>query len=288
MMLPDFLVARRRDSAKWDYGHAFLIAGSYGRVGCAILAAKAALRTGCGLLTAHVPHRCVDPFQAALPEAMLSIDPDPCQFTATPERIERCHAVAIGPGIGTEGDMHNTLALVFEHLEPKVPVILDADALTLLARHPKGLVPMLNEYTILTPHAREFDRLWGKPLRSDADRRKAAIELSARWNTTILLKGCNTFVASPDGRNDLISTGNAGMATAGSGDVLTGILLGLASQNAVYDSNLRYTTHEIALLGAQIHGKCGEIYAKMHPESTLIASDLIKNIPNSIQSLSEE
>lgn len=257
---------RNQETTKHDYGHGLLIAGAYGRMGCAILAARATLRSGCGLVSVHLPERCVDPMQTAFPEAMVSIDPSPTLFSAVPEHLEHYTAIAVGPGIGTNPTTAKALHNLLEnyHLQTThCPLVLDADALNLLAplRSP---LSTFHAPLILTPHAREYQRLFG-----DAD----PAEMAARHGCIIVKKAHRTRVYAPDGRVYENTTGNAGMATAGSGDVLTGILLGIISQhtNDLFESTC---------LGVRIHGEIGDRVAKKQSESSLIASDLVEELKN--------
>lgn len=254
---------RNPDTTKHDYGHALLIAGAYGRCGCAILAAKAALRSGCGLVSVHLPRLCVDPMQTAFPEAMVSLDASNETFSSPPTRLEHYNAIAAGPGIGTSrttaAAMHDLLAQ-----RPKdTPLVLDADALNILSAHKDWL--SLARGAAITPHAREYERLFG-----DADPATAAAE----YGLTIVKKAHRTHVYAPDGRLYVNDTGNAGMATAGSGDVLTGILLGMAAQQP--QSNMFNT----ACLAVRTHGQIGDIAIQKQSESSLTASDLVENLRN--------
>ena len=251
---------RNPETTKHDYGHALLIAGAYGKMGCAILAARAALRSGCGLVSVHLPERCVAPMQAAFPEAIVSIDPSPTLFTTVPEHLERYSAIAVGPGIGTHPDTAQALLHLLEVRPACVPLVLDADALNILS----PLTFHLSPSTILTPHAREYERLFG-----DAD----PAEMAARHGCIIVKKSHHTHVYAPDGRVYVNHTGNAGMATAGSGDVLTGILLGLIAQK---HNNL----FESTCLGVQIHGQIGDMAVKKQSESSLTASDMVEELKN--------
>lgn len=277
MILPDYLIQRQPDTAKWDYGHGLLVAGAYGRMGCALLVARAALRTGAGLITAHVPIRGVDILQTALPEAMVSVDANEHILTTLPANTSRYSAIAIGPGIGRHRDTQEALLHLLQNAPERQPLILDADALTILSERPDALDALRRCTAILTPHTREMARFGIEP--------ETFVE---RHGVTLILKGHTTAIYSPEGGKTLITTGNAGMATAGSGDVLTGILLGLATQNSVYPSHLPLNTHQLAQLAVQIHGIAGQIYAKKHPMCSLIAGDLIENLPDAIAMLSAE
>lgn len=231
-------------------------------MGCAILAAKAALRSGCGLVTVHLPERCVEPMQAAFPEAMVSIDHSPTLFTAVPTNLDHYTAIAAGPGLGTEEVIANGLHRVLAERPANMPLVLDADALNILAMHKEWLP--LTKGAIITPHAREYERLFG-----DADPSQMAKE----YGLIVVKKEHRTHVYNPDGQLLVNQTGNAGMATAGSGDVLTGILLGMLCVN-----HLHASVYEIACKAVEFHGKTGDMAVEKQSESSLIASDLIENL----------
>jgi NAD(P)H-hydrate epimerase len=266
---------RNQETTKHDYGHGLLIAGSYGKMGCAILAARAALRSGCGLISVHLPERCVDPMQTAFPEAMVSIDPSPTLFSTAPEHLDRYTAIAVGPGIGTAPATCQALHALLSNLSPSTShlspftthlspsLILDADALNILAKeipHSSFLI----QHSILTPHAREYHRLFG-----DAD----PAEMARLHNIIIVKKAHHTRVYSPDGQVYENRTGNAGMATAGSGDVLTGILLGMLCSN-----HLHTNVYDIVCRAVELHGKLGDLALANQSESSLIASDMVENL----------
>lgn len=253
---------RNQETTKHDYGHGLLIAGAYGRMGCAILAAKAALRSGCGLVTAHLPQRCVESMQAAFPEAMVSIDPSPTLFTSAPANLDHYTAMAAGPGLGTDKATAEALHMLLTTRPEEMPLVLDADALNVLAMHKEWLP--LAKGAIVTPHAREYERLFG-----EADPSAMAKE----YSLIIVKKSHRTHVYSPDGQLFVNQTGNAGMATAGSGDVLTGIILGMLCAN-----HLRASAYEIVCKAVENHGKTGDMAIEKQSESSLIASDLIENL----------
>ena len=253
---------RNQDTTKHDYGHGLLIAGAYGRMGCAILAARAALRSGCGLVSVHLPERCVEPMQTAFPEAMVSIDSHPTLFSIVPEHLERYSAIAVGPGIGTDSITRQALLQLLDACPPSTPLILDADALNLLAPLTTLNTKSLLKNCIITPHAGEYRRLFG-----EAD----AAEMARQHNIIIVRKAHHTRIYAPDGSVNENYTGNAGMATAGSGDVLTGILLGIISQktNNLYKSVCK---------AVEIHGKIGDICVQNQSQSSLIASDMVEKL----------
>ena len=259
-------------SDKRTYGHALLIAGSYCMEGAAVLAARACMRAGVGLLTVHTPSRCVEVMQVACPEALVEADPYPDCFTTVPANLSRYQAIAIGPGISTQplcyGALRNTITAL-KALPSPPPLLLDADALNIIAAHKADLLPLLPHGTAITPHAREYDRLFG-PFANDEERRQQQSLLASRHSLNILLKGHRTTVCSPDGQHYTNTTGNAGMATAGSGDVLTGIVLALMAQGI--------TPYRALCTGACIHGKSGDIAVEKQSESSLIASDIVENL----------
>ena len=269
-----FFNHRDPDTHKGDYGHALLIAGGYGKAGAAVLAASATLRAGAGLLTVHLPRFCVDVMQTALPEAMVSVDECDDHWTHLfgSEELSRYDAIAVGPGLGTRS--HEALRTLIENSHDK-PLIMDADALNMMSQQPalKSLLAQHSAAVVLTPHAKEYERMFG----SDATHgerweRLRQIAQENRW--TIVYKGHQTKIATEDGAIYTNTTGNAGMATAGCGDVLTGILLGIMSQN----KERQYTTAECVREGVRIHGKSADEAVKKQSQCSLIASDIVKNL----------
>lgn len=251
---------------KGTFGHALLIAGSGKMPGAAVLAANAALRAGAGKLTVHLPASIAGNLPFALPEAMVNPDKNEEYFTAINlENYPDVNALAIGPGLGQNQQTKAALSSLLDEIQ--IPVILDADALNILADN-KTWLAYLPSGTILTPHPKEFERLAGKAT-DDFDRWKKAVEFAVRYSVTLILKGHNTLIAMPDGNYFFNTTGNPGMATAGSGDVLTGILLGLLTRG--------YQPEEAAILGTYLHGAAGDL-AITDDESmeSLIASDIYK------------
>ncbi|MDR1601569.1 MAG: NAD(P)H-hydrate dehydratase [Tannerella sp.] len=254
---------RRTFSHKGSFGHALLIAGGRGKMGAAVLAAGACMRSGVGRLTVHLPQRGETVLQTAVPEAMLSLDENVDFVSSLPE-IENHEAIGIGPGIG----VHDISAGVLETLLKTAtkPLVLDADALNILAAD-KNRIQLLPPRTILTPHPREFDRLFGESA-DDYERLHKAMNMAAKHALYIVLKGAYTAVCTPEENAFFNSTGNAGMATAGSGDVLTGLILGLLAQG--------YTPETAAVAGVYLHGLAGDIAKANHSEESLIAGDLIR------------
>lgn len=259
------LIHRTRFSHKGTFGHALLMSGSYGKMGAAVLSSMACLRTGVGLLTTHIVSKGYDIIQTAVPEAIVSIDPCADYLSVTPD-LSQFDAIGIGPGIGT----NDYTGLMFHQLLKtiKVPLIIDADALNLLSLHPEWIND-LPENTILTPHPGEFDRLTGKSL-SGYERFQKQKQFATDHRVIVILKGAYTSIVSPEGVCWFNSTGNPGMATAGSGDVLTGIVLSLLARN--------YKPMDAALAAVYLHGLSGDLARETIGEEALIASDIINHL----------
>ena len=254
-------------------GHGLLVAGSYGMAGAAVLAARACLRSGAGKLTVHTPRRNVNILQQSVPEAVLHIDHEETTFSeAMP--TEGFQALAIGPGLGTSEQ--TAIAMVAQIRRAQCPVVADADALNIFATKHAWL-QQLPKGIILTPHPKELERLEGQCTDS-YERLSKARMLAERLQGYVILKGHHTAVCMPDGHIVFNSTGNAGMATAGSGDVLTGILLGLLARG--------YQQSEACILAVYLHGLAGDLAAKKLGEESLMASDIISYLPKAFLSLS--
>ena len=250
---------------KYDNGTLLLIAGSYGMMGAAILAARGAQRIGAGLVTVHAPASANTIMQTSCPEALFEADEsDICTTIINSKR--RFSVVALGPGMGTSDE---TIDAVDHFLKNyRKPCLLDADALNCIAARPM-LLRSIPKGSIITPHTGEFDRLFGKSV-TDEERLKRAINQSKMYNITIVLKGHYTMMIRPDGKVYINSSGNPGMATAGSGDVLTGMIAGLISQG--------YSPDNSVWMGVYIHGRAGDLAAQKLGQNSLIASDIINNI----------
>jgi len=263
---------RNIDASKADFGSAIIFAGSYGMMGAAVLAGKGALRSGAGKVTVNSPRCGFNILQTAIPEAMFKDDRDDLILTEiAPEG--KYSAVAVGPGIGTRD---RTLRALEEFLAAaQSPVILDADALNCIAARPSLLnsIPVLS---ILTPHAGEFDRLFGVQNSMDARLRKA-IDVARYYNIFIILKGHNTAVVRPDGKIYFNSSGTPALATPGSGDVLTGVLCGFMAQD--------YSPEYSAILATYIHGMAGEMAAETHGTYGVTAGDVADNIGRAINTI---
>ncbi|HEY5826674.1 MAG TPA: NAD(P)H-hydrate dehydratase, partial [Cyclobacteriaceae bacterium] len=234
------LKPRLKFSNKGDHGKALLIAGSYGKMGACVLSARSTLRAGAGLLTVHIPKSGYTIIQTAVPEAMASVDTNEQIFSSVSE-LDKYDVIGIGPGLGKEKE---TVAAFQKVLAAGKPMIIDADALNILSEH-RELLHLIPSGSILTPHPKEFERLVGK-WNNDFERLNKQIQLSNQLKAVIVLKGANTSIATPEGKVYFNSTGNAGMATGGTGDVLTGILTGLLAQ--------KYSAEDAAILGVYLHG----------------------------------
>ncbi len=258
-----FYIPRQKFSHKGTYGHALIIGGSKGKIGAVTLASKACLNSGAGLVTAYVPECGYAPLQTALPEAMVLTDGGDMianiKFDIEPS------VIGIGVGLGTAED---TVSALSDFLgKNKTPLVIDADGLNILAKN-KGLLKKLPAQTILTPHPKELERLVGK-WKDDFDKLKKTKAFSKKYNCIIVIKGAHSITVYGD-RGYINTTGNPGMATAGSGDVLTGIITGLIAQG--YDS-LKAT-----VFGVYLHGKSGDIAVEETGYQALTASNIVEGI----------
>ncbi len=263
---------RNRFSHKGTYGHALLIAGSKGMSGSAILSSKAALRSGVGLTTLHSTECNRLICQSSVAELIYSTDKNNDFIIGIPE-LKKFTTIGVGCGIGTYSETAFMLEKLFSELFS--PCVIDADALNIISRN-KHFFDLIPENSILTPHPKEFDRLFGFH-NSTWSRIQKAREMSKRYKVIIILKGAYTAVVQVDGSCYLNSTGNSGMSTAGSGDVLTGILTALLAQG--------YLPLDAALFGVYIQGLASDIALNYQSEESLIASDIIENIGNAFNSL---
>ncbi len=259
------LKTRKKFDHKGTFGHGLLFSGSTGKMGAAVLGARAALRTGVGLITCHVPLSGVIIVQCAVPEAMVQPDRNERHLSEI-GNTDTFSAVGIGPGIGTEPESQRVLHRLLE--ESRKPMVIDADALNILSMN-KELLSLIPEGAILTPHPKEFERLAGESENSFL-RLNKQMEFSKEHKCIVVLKGAHTSVSTPEGNVFFNSTGNPGMATAGSGDVLTGIILSLLAQG--------YSPESAAIIGVYLHGLAGDIAAEESCFESIIASDIINCI----------
>ncbi len=250
---------RAADSNKGTHGHALLIAGAKGKIGAAVIAARACLRSGAGLLTVNIPVTERSILQTSLPEAMLEFE------EVYIKSWNNFDAVAIGPGIGTgESQIKMIKALLGKY---KKPVVIDADALNIIARN-KKLLDKVPASTILTPHVKEFDRLFGEYKSKEARVEKAVKEAAAR-NIIIVLKDAETFVTNGN-ESYTCTIGNAGLAKGGSGDCLTGMILAFLAQ--------KYSPLHAALLAVYLHGAAADITLQEQSVESMLITDVIENI----------
>jgi len=271
-IIKNILKSRYPFTHKGDYGHACLIAGSIGLMGAAVLAVKACLRSGSGKVTTYTPNIGYDIMQISAPEAMTKIAGE--NFISSFDDIQRFDSLGIGPGLGVYESHKELLLKLFSAY--KKPIVVDADALNILSQN-KDLLKVLPEGSILTPHLVEFERLFGKT-KTDDKRIRIALAMSHQYNIYIVLKGHRTLIATPGKKAYFNSTGNAGMATGGSGDVLTGILTGLLAQG--------YTSLDACMLGVYLHGLAGDIAAEKFSQEAMIASDIIDNLGQAFKAIS--
>jgi hydroxyethylthiazole kinase-like uncharacterized protein yjeF len=255
---------RKPFTNKGDFGYACLVAGSYGMMGAAILSARACLRSGVGKLTCYICKEGYSIMQTAVPEAMCKVFGN--AFIKDVENFKSFDVIGIGPGIGRHLSHKELLQKLFKN--SKSPVVIDADALNVLSSYPP-LYKSIPAQSIITPHPKEFERLFGKS-QNDFERIELALQKAKEFNIFIILKGHHSLIAAPNGKGYFNSTGNAGMATAGSGDVLTGIITGLLAQ--------KYSFLDTCILGVYLHGLAGDLAAGKLSEEAMVAGDIIENL----------
>lgn len=257
---------RNKFDHKGTYGHAFVHAGNEGKMGAAILCATACARTGAGLTTVHVPKGQSLPLNTSIPEVMTQ------EYAFNKEdrfpSLSKYTALAIGPGMGTDENAKKILLHLLK--ESRVPAVVDADALTILSQEKKGL-KLLPEHSVITPHPKEFERLFGKTA-NWLKRHQLQTTSSLKHRIYIVLKGAYTCISTPEGKSFFNPTGNPGMAKGGSGDVLTGMIGSLLAQ--------RYSPEDACLVGVYLHGLAADIGVHKQSEYSLLASDIIGNIGN--------
>ena len=262
-MLPVYQ-PRQKFSNKGSYGHALIVGGSYGKIGAVTLASRAALAAGVGLVTAYVPKCGYTPLQASFPEAMVLTDANEEILTNIEFSIQP-NVIAFGVGVGTE---EKTITAFENFLKNNTtPLVVDADGINILAKK-KELLKLLPEQTVLTPHPKELERLIGK-WDGDFDKLEKTKALSKKYNLVIVIKGANTITVYQD-KGYVNTTGNPGLATAGTGDVLTGIITGLIAQG--------YEPLVAALFAIYLHGKSADIAVEDLGYQSLIASHVIETL----------
>ena len=268
------LLGRSAFAHKGQMGHALLIAGSYGMAGAAILAAKACMRVGVGKLTVNSPRRNNTILQISVPEAIVQVCNEDTIFAEAIDADE-FQAMGIGPGLGQSEQ--TAIAIISQLRRTQCPTVVDADGLNILANH-RAWMQQLPKGLILTPHPKELDRLEGHSADS-YERLTKARNLAQRLKGYVIVKGRYTAICCPGGNIIFNPTGNAGMATAGSGDVLTGIITGLLARG--------YKTEDACIVGVYLHGLAGDLAAQDIGEESLIASDIINYLPKAFKRLKE-
>jgi ADP-dependent NAD(P)H-hydrate dehydratase / NAD(P)H-hydrate epimerase len=256
---------------KGNCGSALLIGGQYGKIGAITLASKAAMRAGAGLVTALVPGCGYNILQTALPEAMCLTNGE--KHIEKISQWEHAGTIGIGPGLGTAPQTAAAVATFLDDCSK--PIVIDADALNIIAAHPE-LLARIPKDSILTPHPKEFGRIFGENTNNMVQVDNARIQ-AMRYNINIVLKGHHTAIINTDGECRYNMNGNAGMATGGSGDVLTGIITGLLAQG--------YTPYNAATLGVYLHGLAGDLAAAELSQEAMIAGDIIAHLAKAFKSL---
>lgn len=274
-------MVRKADANKGNFGHALIVAGSVGKSGAAVLGGRAALRVGAGLVTVATPAEVLPIVAAGMPEMMTApllatkdgtaslrnLDSDRFGSVARDKSV-----LAVGPGLSTNKDTQKFIRGVLQKIT--LPVVLDADGLNAFARHADKLRTRKSQLLAITPHPGEMARLLDTSARDVQSRRlETALDAAKRWSAFVILKGFHTILAAPDGRAYVNTTGNPGMATGGTGDVLTGMLAGLTAEFGVKN------WEHVLGLGVYLHGLAGDIAAERVGEAPLVASDLINALP---------
>lgn len=266
------LKPRKKNAHKGDFGHALLIAGSKGKMGAALIASRACLRSGVGLLTVHVPKCGANILQIGCPEAMVLEDSNENHFTSFKD-LKSFKTIGIGPGIGIKS---KTQKAVFELLNTiDFPLVIDADAINCLSLN-KDWLKLMPENSVLTPHPKEFERLVGV-WKTEKEKIEKQITFSKNFKCILVLKGHFTTVSTPFGKLYKNTSGNPGMAKGGSGDALTGMITAFIAQN--------YSPEKAALIGVYLHGLAGDLAVIEKSEFGMLASDLIDFIPNAFLKL---
>ncbi|WP_027364177.1 bifunctional ADP-dependent NAD(P)H-hydrate dehydratase/NAD(P)H-hydrate epimerase [Desulfotruncus alcoholivorax] len=275
-LIKELWPGRKGPEHKGDFGRVLVIAGSRGMSGAAILAAEAAARAGAGLVTLGVPSAIHDIAENKLTEVMTFPLADTSKgnvsHTALKDILDRCHSsnvVAIGPGLGTAAETATLVKDIIMNIT--IPCVLDADGLNAMAGK-AGLLNSIKSNLVITPHPGEMARLTGYSVKDiQQDRIGITAQKAKEWGCTILLKGARTVICGPDGSTYINQTGNPGMASGGSGDVLTGLIAGLIAQGL--------TPLNAAVAGAFIHGRAGDVTAKEMGISGMLAGDLLQRVP---------
>ena len=264
---------RKKFSHKGTFGHALLVSGSYGKMGAAVLTTQSCLRSGVGLVTVHVPKCGYTILQSSTPEAMVSVDENE-EWIQSNISTDKFSSVGMGPGIGQE--MVTQVALKYLLSVCQLPLVMDADALNILAKNKEWLNDMPAN-SVLTPHVKEFERMAGTTSH-DFERHQLQLQFSKKYQLWVILKGAHTCITSPTGESFFNTTGNPGMAKAGSGDILTGLLTGLLAQG--------YPSRDACMISVFVHGLAGDLAKADLGEWGMTAADLIRYLPKAFLSIS--
>jgi ADP-dependent NAD(P)H-hydrate dehydratase / NAD(P)H-hydrate epimerase len=247
----------------------------HGMMGAAVLASRACMRSGVGKLTVHIPRNGTQIMQISLPEALIWEAFDHNSVTTDfwhEETLKEFSGIGIGPALGVDGKTRESLEKLFVACDnAKIPMVLDADVFNNLATSKgRAVIKKIPKNSVLTPHPKEFQKLIGKPWKDDFEKLNFLSQFAVNHEVIVCLKGANTAIALPDGTIHFNSTGNSGMAKAGTGDVLTGIMLALLAQG--------YTPKNAAILGVYEHGLAGDKAAEKRGQMSMLASDLVEEI----------
>ncbi|MCL4144534.1 UNVERIFIED_CONTAM: hypothetical protein GTU68_010732 [Idotea baltica] len=267
-------IPREKFAHKGSMGHSLIIGGSYGKIGAVNLASRAALSAGAGLVSAYIPKCGYIPMQTAFPEAMVITDANDDVITKIDFDINP-NVIGVGVGLGTKTKTVNAFSAFLK--KNKAPLVIDADGINILAKK-KALLKLLPYQTVLTPHPKELERLIGK-WKNDFDKIKKVKALSKKFGFVIIIKGANTITVFED-KLYVNTTGNPGLATAGSGDVLTGVITGLIAQG--------YNTIAATIFGVYLHGKAADIAVEKYGYQSLIASHVIEYLGDAFIDLFKE
>jgi NAD(P)H-hydrate epimerase len=274
--LSPMLKEREKFGHKGSYGHALIIAGSKGKMGASVLATRACLRSGIGLLTNLCPAMGYEIIQNSIPEAMSLVSDGQDFIKGCPDDLTPYNVIGVGPGLGQYDSAPVFLLKLFRSF--KNPMVLDADALNVLSNN-KELISSIPKESILTPHPGEFRRLVGT-WKNDFDKLEKQLAFSANYKVILVLKGAHTCITEPNGQVYFNTTGNPGMATAGSGDVLLGIITGLLGRG--------YNSLQAAQLGVYLHGLAGDFAASQFGEESMVAGDIISHLADGFQYIYEQ
>ena len=266
---------RSKFSHKGNFGHALIIAGMKGKIGAGVLSALGCLKSGVGLLSICSPQCGYEILQTTVPEAMFEENKG-INFLEGKFKQTKYNTIGLGPGIGQQKETSLFIKSVIDH--SNTPLVLDADAINIISNN-KSWLENVPENSIFTPHPKEFQRLVGF-YDNDIDKLKKQLAFSQKYNCYIILKGAHASVSTPEGKVYFNTTGNPGMSTAGSGDVLTGLLVGLLAQ--------KYTPKDTCILGVFLHGLAGDMAKKKIGEEALIASDIIAHISSAYLEIKKE